>query len=115
MKEFSFIILFVSIVLSSLLYSQQIINTFDAPGPDARGLAWDGSYLWLADSRTDSIYRINPDDGSILSSIYFDIYEDYGGLAWDEDTSLWLANKDSIFNLNPETGVIIKSFFRPGC
>ncbi|MCK4576050.1 hypothetical protein KAU34_06560 [candidate division WOR-3 bacterium] len=109
------LLLITSIMLPSFLCSQQIIASFPTPGQEARGLTWDGSHIWIADARLDSIYKINPDNGYILSRIYFAILDEYGGLAWDEDSSIWIGNKDSLYNLDPETGGIIKAFMAPGC
>ena len=39
----------------------QQIKSFSTPGGEPRGLAFDGKYLWLADSNTDKIYCLAVD------------------------------------------------------
>jgi len=38
--------------------SGEVIIIIDAPGPHARGMAWDGKYLWNADFQSDSLYQM---------------------------------------------------------
>jgi len=54
--------------IKELEYS--IFSSFQTPGPSPQGLAWDSTNIWLADDSTDTIYKINPTDGSVL--YYFD-------------------------------------------
>lgn len=110
-----FLVLFLLLLYFDCAFPQAVIKSIPAPGLDSRGLAWDGSHIWIADSRMDSVYQILVENGSVTSKFYFDILEDYGGLAWAEDSTLWLANGDSIFNLDPLTGHILKGFMAPGC
>ena len=96
-------------------FAQQIIKSFPSPGPEPRGLAWDGNYLWCADFARGSIYKIDPSNGSILSSIPFDILNsNWGGLTWSDDGKLWVANGTYVFKINPETAETLSSFHCPG-
>jgi len=38
---------------------------FAAPGTCPTGLAFDGKYIWMADRKSDLIYKIDPADGSV--------------------------------------------------
>lgn len=103
------------LLCGSMLYGQAIIDSLAGPGPGVTGLAWDGSYLWVSGTRRDSIFQMDPVTGMIISGIAFDIEDEYGGLAWDEDSSLWIANKDSVFKLDPVTGDVLAGYHAPGC
>jgi len=107
---------FVFFLLSaSNLFAQQIVKSFPAPSTEPRGLAWDGNFLWCADFSQDSIYRIDPANGNILSSIPFDVYDsDWGGLTWSDDGKLWVANGPYIFKIDPQTAETLSSFHCPG-
>jgi streptogramin lyase len=99
-------------VLPHSIKGQQIINLFSSPGNESRGLAWDGEYLWCADAGTDSVYKLNPVDGTILSSFPFSIGSSYGGMTWSDDNNIWIANGSRIYKLDPTTGNTLTSF---GC
>ncbi len=86
---------------------------FYVPGPC--GLAHDGRYFWISNGAEYSkIYKVNPEDGSLVDSF------DYGagfcpaGLAHD-GTNLWIAeyNPDKILKVDPNNGSIISSFDAP--
>lgn len=99
----------------ALLEAQAIVDSIAAPGPGVTGLTWDGAYLWVSSTRRDSIFQIDPVTGMIISGVAFDIQDEYGGLAWDEDSALWIANRDSIHKLDPETGDVLAGYHAPGC
>ena len=77
-------------------------------------MAWDGEHLWVNDDSTDTIYKLNPSDGSIISS-----FPAPGprprGLTWDS-THLWCleSSSDSIFKLDSNDGSVLKSIPAPG-
>jgi hypothetical protein len=85
---------------------QSVVRSIPAPGPESRGLAWDGNSLWLVDSEVGMIYQVDPVDGTVLHS--FEYYTDfrYGGLTWSADGNLWQANGAAIYLLEPTTGDI---------
>ena len=67
-----------------------------------RGLAFDGTYFWLADQSTDLIYQFLP-DGTSLGAI--DAYDGFSssslsptGLAFI-DGDLWVADRDATTNM----------------
>jgi hypothetical protein len=60
------------------------LDSFAAPSDWPCGIAWDGASLWICDFLSEmSICKVDPDDGSVLSS--FPVAYSYypGGLAWD--------------------------------
>jgi hypothetical protein len=38
--------------------SGSVITSFDAPGNEPMGLAYDGAYLWLVDDENDTCYKL---------------------------------------------------------
>jgi len=44
-----------------------IITSFDTPGIDPRGLAFDGKYLWNSDNDDDKIYCLDL-EGNVIAS-----------------------------------------------
>ena len=97
------------------LNAQALVDSIPGPGPGITGLTWDGACLWVSSTRRDSVFQIDPETGAVVSGFGFDIEDDYGGLAWGEDGSIWLANRDSVFQFDPETGEVIAGFLAPGC
>lgn len=79
-----------------------ILDTLPAPGKCPAGLAWDGKVLWNADYCDGRIYGLNPDDLSIVNTLYSP--GNLSGLAWDGAT-LWqsLFNQEMIRGINPVT------------
>ncbi len=97
-----------------------VLHTVPTPGGKCNALTWDGSALWTSDLITKTIYRLSPDDGSVLSSFpYPDEFEYCEGLAWDGTYLLacgWESSNgygSKIFTLDPEDGAIIESFSYP--
>ena len=45
-----------------------IVASFPAPCPEAVGLGWDGNYLWCFNYEPDDVYRLDPRNGSVVSS-----------------------------------------------
>lgn len=78
-----------------------IVDNFSTPGDSPEGLAWDGTYLWHADYKTDKIYKLNT-SGKVLKTI--DAPGTYPlGLGWD-GSSLWLVEYKThkIYKLNKD-------------
>ena len=78
-----------------------VVFSFTGPDSSAAGLTWDGTNLWLADIYSDTIYKIDPSDGSVISSIPSPAYYPTG-LAWD-GLNLWVACEQvaTAYKLNP--------------
>ena len=82
--------LFLTILAGSQTgFGQEIVKEFNAPGPEVRGLAWDGQYLWCAEPYSGKIYQLDPSDGQVISSIDFSLDHLYGGLGWGLDDYLF--------------------------
>lgn len=68
------------------------------------GIAWDGQALWVSDQSELMIYRVNPVDGSILSS-FPSPGPDPKGLTWDGEF-LWHADQSTQTIYKIDSGVI---------
>jgi streptogramin lyase len=82
-----------------------------------RDLAWGGGYLWASnwtnDSSSDEIYKINPEDGTIVASFNVPLASSANGIAWDGN-KLWVGDENyKIYKINPKNGKIIKSVSIP--
>jgi len=104
----------VSAVLAVTVKGQTIVDSFPSPGSEPRGLAWDGEYLWCSDAGIDSVYKLDTFTGDIASDFSFNIYDDYGGITWSIDSTIWLANGSYVYEIDPSTGKTIHSFSCPG-
>jgi len=114
----------VKVVASSIVWvffggavmGQMLVDSFPSPGGEPRGLAWDGAHLWCADAQTDSLYELEVSTGGVVSrfaSLYA-IQDEYGGITWGDDSTIWLANGSRVYQFNPVTGGIVCSFSCPG-
>jgi outer membrane protein assembly factor BamB len=107
------IILALTILLGSV-YGQGVINAFTAP-VNASGLAWDGNYLWCGayGVNGDTIYKLDPVDGTILKKLRWRQNADSYGLTFDQG-DLWvndhLTGTDSIFRIDTITGARVHAF-----
>jgi hypothetical protein len=88
-----------------------------APDIKPRGLAWDGTHLWVVAGPDDfvkpTIYRLDPRDGSVLQSFTAPA-AGHRDLAWDGE-NLWYSahGTRSIYKLNPSDGSVLLSFRSP--
>lgn len=88
-----------------------------SPGQSPLGIAWDGSALWVVDTsdfETYKLYRVDPQSGSVLSSLAITtIIPD--GLAWDGDR-LWLVDgaEGRLLQIDPTNGKVLKALVAPG-
>ena len=107
----SLLLLFLPII--ALADSTTVVLSFPSPGPSPQDLAWDGNYLWCADDSTDSLYKLDPADGTVILSFPTPGPEPRG-LTWDGNY-LWCSDNDSvrIFKLDPSDGSAIFSIPAP--
>ena len=71
-----------------------------------QGVAFDGTYLWLATS--SNIYKIDPTDGNQLGQFrYSQIIESVSGLAWG-DGKLWMAGPfvDRAYEIDTDRAIL---------
>ena len=96
-----------------------LIGAFPVPDSAIRGLAYDGQYLWAANSGDGNslygakIYKLHPDSGVAIDT--FDAINDFScGLAWDGEY-LWYSEYiiGYIYKLDTATMSIEKSFPAP--
>jgi transglutaminase-like putative cysteine protease/sugar lactone lactonase YvrE len=99
-----------------------ILNQFAAPGARSTGMAYDGSYLWVADWKSDSLYQVDPVNGDIVHRIVSPGYFSTG-LTWDGQY-LWVADihftntgtesySGKIYQVCSETGKIMRMIEAP--
>ena len=112
--KYLIVVLVLVLVLANHVKPQVIVGEFPSPAGESRGLAWDGRYLWCADSEADSIYKMNPVEGTVLSSIFFNLPLNYGGITWSQDNNLWIAKEEYFYKLHPNTGAELANFHCPG-
>ena len=70
------------------------------------GITWDGQALWVTDQQEDKIYRVDPEDGTILAEFPAPASSDnLKGITWDGEF-LWTVDNalQTIFKI--ESGVI---------
>ena len=87
----------------------EVVKHFPAPGRCPTGLTFDGESLWLADRRSDLLYRIDPKDGRVVESLPAPGYQ-VEGLASEGDF-LWALDAEGkkAFKLNRKTGIAEKT------
>lgn len=98
----------------SMAFGQTVIHAITAP-PRACGLAWDGNYLWCGayGVNGDTIYKLDPTDGTILKKLRWRYNADCYGLAFDQG-DLWindhLTGADSVYRIDTITGARLQAF-----
>lgn len=90
-----------------------ITRRFSTPERCPTGLTYDGECLWLADRRTNLLYRIDPQDGKVVQSIEAPCYQPEGLTM--EGKFLWVldAKGKMALKLNPETEIVEKRVEMP--
>ncbi|MCK4941779.1 hypothetical protein KAS45_06755, partial [candidate division WOR-3 bacterium] len=93
-----------------------LINAFAAPDSAMRDLAYDGEFLWAANSGDGNsafgprIYKLDADSGTVIDS-FPGVSGNPCGLAWDGQYlwhSVYLSG--TIYQLDPTTMIINASF-----
>lgn len=93
--------------------SGDILISFPSPGPAPQDLAWDGEYLWVIDDSTDSIYKLDPQNGGVVASLRAPGPQPRG-LTWD-GSHLWVSDDAlrKIYRIDPEQGKTVKEIEAP--
>lgn len=97
----------------ALAITGDVKNSFAAPYGCPAGMASDGNYLYLADSKSDIIYQIDPQSGQVITEIPAPSYK-VQGLAYD-GSYLWLVDVENnqLMQLNLTTQVVEKVIWCP--
>ncbi|MGB2697257.1 MAG: hypothetical protein WBD28_05275 [Candidatus Zixiibacteriota bacterium] len=101
-------------LISAHVYSQTIVNSFPSPGPEPRGLAWDGSYLWCAEYGSGRVSKLDPATGAKVDSFEFPLDSEFGGITWGSEDQIWVANGSYVYEIDPIFGDTLSSFRCPG-
>ncbi len=111
---FIFLCVFI-ILLPSLAFAVtgDVILSFPTPGTCPTGMTFDGKNLWVLDHKSDSLYSINPDNGTVIRGLASPGYKSMG-LTWDGE-NLWVLDGEEnlIFQLDPQTGLVKKTLYAP--
>jgi len=94
-------------------YPGQVLRKFAAPGQFGTGLCYDGRYLWMADYKSDRLYKIDPATGKKVSDIPSPGFWPMG-LAYDGQ-NLWNIDgrQKKIFKVDPQSGAILTAIDSP--
>ncbi|MCK4250239.1 transglutaminase [candidate division WOR-3 bacterium] len=115
MKRSVLLFIFISCIIPRLIIAVpgDIIESIIAPGTCPTGLAWDGDGLWVADRKTDTLYKINPISGDVEESIPSPGFWPMG-LTWDGEF-LWNVDleEEAIYKIDPKSKQIILSISTP--
>ena len=86
--------------------------TFDSPCDDPRGLAFDGTNLWVSDGFSEDLFWVMDTNGSVLDSVTSQTICEPGGMAM---AGTYMAVLDSCLILSrmDTAGNIIDSFTAP--
>jgi glutamine cyclotransferase len=91
-----------------------VIDSFPSPDTAPFGLEWINGKLWHSDLRTQTIYQLDPNNGSVLRSFYApDQWSK--DLAFDGSYLFVCGNYQSaIYKIDTINGSLIGSFLAPG-
>ncbi|HVP07648.1 MAG TPA: transglutaminase domain-containing protein [Candidatus Acidoferrum sp.] len=89
-------------------------HTMDSPIDQPAGLAWDGTYLWMADPGGGKIHQVDPSDGTTILSLTAPT-KNPGGMTYD-GRYLWVTDRyrDEIYMVTKDKGDVIITFNSPG-
>jgi hypothetical protein len=92
----------------------QVVSSFPAPGSQAGGLAFDGTYLWFADytNTSSTIYKLTTSGG--YEGQWVKSWPYVMGLAWD-GTYLWADSLSTryVYRVNTSGMSVVSSFYGP--
>lgn len=114
MRRLTITIAFLLLIAAQLpAWPGKVVKAFKTPGNFPTGLVYDGQSLWLADYKSDQIYRIDPSDGTVRDSIPSPGFWPMG-LAWDGE-HLWNADnkQQKLFQIDPANGRILNVLGAP--
>lgn len=81
------------------------IKIYKTPGDHPTGMTFDGKYIWICDSSTYKIYKIDPLNGKIEKTIEAPGFAPRG-VAWDGNLLWYIDGKEGwIYGINLKTGI----------
>jgi transglutaminase-like putative cysteine protease len=103
------------ILLPSLTFAVtgDVVVSFATPGTCPTGMTFDGKNLWVLDHKSDSLYSIDPSNGTVIKGLASPGYKSVG-LTWDGN-NLWILDEEEnlIFQLDPKSGLAKKTIYAP--
>ena len=77
-------------------------------GSQPRGIAFDGTNIWVTNSESDNVTKIDPTTGDVIGTYAVGDYP--FGIAFD-GTNIWVSNRDSetLSRLNVSTGAVLST------
>ncbi len=113
MKALITLILILLLAIPVFAVIGDVDTSFAAPYSCPTGMATDGKHLYLADRKSDTIYKIDPKSGETISEFPAPGFRPQG-LAYDSKY-LWLVDSEEgvILQIDPETKVAVKTIWCP--
>jgi len=113
MSALKFIVFFLILYSTDQAYPGKIVKFFDSPGKFSTGMTFDGKNLWVADYKSDKIFKVDTSDGKVIAGISSPGFWPKG-LAFDGQ-NLWNIDcqQKKIFKIDPEDGKILHSIDAP--
>lgn len=104
---------FPAVVVGDGCQGLTLVSSFSKPGTSTGGLEYHDGALWHCDAATDTIYKLDPSDGSVLASFSSPGTNPHGLTMLG--SSLWHADyaADTIYELDPSDGSVLSSFSSP--
>lgn len=109
------------IILAGLFFAANVFavtgdveKSYPTPYSCPTGMTTDGEFLYLADCKSDQIYKIDPATGAVVSQFDSPGYRPQG-MAFDGEC-LWLLDVEFklIYRIDPETHVSVRTIWCPG-
>lgn len=103
---FAKVVIILSLISGAALAAPgDIAFSFASPSSCPSGLAFDGTHLWMADFKTDTLYEIDPENGKVIRAMPAPSYRPYG-MAWD-GSHLWIVDgeENNIIQFDIESGI----------
>ena len=111
----SLMILFIIIIAPIALFAVtgEVISSYPTPYSCPGGMASDGKYLYIVDSKSDTIYKIDPQSGKVVSEFPAPGHKPKG-LTYD-GKYLWMVDAEEgvILKIDPDTKINVKTLWCP--
>ncbi len=90
------------------------VETFDTPSKYPGGIAFDGTYFYVADWREAAIYRVDPSDGAVVDKKIAPTLKPKGMTFGDGHLFVSDDRTGAVFAWNFDTGMVDWTFAAPG-